>query len=47
MGKTILLVTHSMGSVKKYCDRVILLNKGEKEAEGQPAEMIDLYKKFL
>lgn len=47
MGKTILLVTHSMGSVKKYCDRVILLNRGEKEAEGQPAEMIDLYKKIL
>ena len=47
IGKTILLVTHSMGSVKKYCDRVILLNKGKKEAEGEPAEMIDLYKKIL
>lgn len=47
MGKTILLVTHSMGSVMKYCDRVILLNHGEKQAEGKPAEMIDLYKKLL
>ncbi len=46
-GKTILLVTHSMGSVLRYCDRVILLNKGEKLAEGTPADMVDLYKKVL
>lgn len=47
MGKTILLVSHSMSSINKYCDKVILLNKGVKEAEGKPAEMIDLYKKLL
>ncbi len=46
-GKTILLVTHSLSSVLKYCDRVILLDKGKKLAEGNPAEMIDLYKKLL
>ena len=28
-GTTILMVTHDMGSVIKYCDKVILLNKGE------------------
>lgn len=33
-GTTILMVTHDMGSVIKYCDKVILLNKGEFLAEG-------------
>ncbi len=46
-GKTILLVTHSLGTVAKYCDRAIILDKGEKLAEGEPTEMIDLYKKVL
>ena len=46
-GTTILLVTHDMGSVMKYCDKVVLLNKGSKVAEGKPGEMVDLYKKIL
>ncbi len=28
-GTTILMVTHDMGSIIKYCDKVVLLNKGE------------------
>ena len=47
MGRTLLFVSHDLGSVNKYCDRAILLNKGEKLAEGSPKEMIDLYKKVL
>lgn len=47
LGKTILFVSHDLGSISKYCDRVVLLNKGKKEAEGAPKEMIDLYKKLL
>ena len=27
-GKTILFVSHDLSSIAKYCDRVILLNKG-------------------
>jgi teichoic acid transport system ATP-binding protein len=46
-GTTILMVTHDLGSVMKYCDRVVLINKGEKIAEGKPGEMVDLYKKIL
>lgn len=46
-GKTILLVSHDLSSVKKYCDRVVLLDKGSKLAEGEPYDMIDLYKKVL
>ena len=46
-GKTILFVSHDLSSISKYCDRVILLNKGEKLAEGEPKEIVDLYKKVL
>lgn len=46
-GKTILFVSHDLGSIAKYCDRVVLLNKGRKMDEGIPADMIDLYKKLL
>lgn len=46
-GTTILLVTHDMGSIIKYCDRVVLLNKGNFVDYGAPGEMVDLYKKIL
>ena len=46
-GTTILMVTHDMGSIIKYCDRVVLLNKGEFIAEGAPGHIVDLYKKIL
>ena len=41
-GTTILMVTHDMGSIIKYCDRVVLLNKGEFVAEGAPGRMVDM-----
>lgn len=47
MGKTILFVSHDLNSVAKYCDRVVLLNKGTKLAEGTPREMVDMYKRLL
>lgn len=46
-GTTILMVTHDMGSIIKYCDKVVLLNKGEFIAEGTAGHMVDLYKKIL
>ncbi|MCI8669070.1 MAG: ABC transporter ATP-binding protein [Lachnospiraceae bacterium] len=46
-GKTILFVTHDMGSVMKYCNRAIIFNAGSIVAQGNPAEMIDIYKKIL
>ena len=47
MGKTILFVSHDLSSISKYCDRVILLNKGVKMAEGAPKRIVDLYKQVL
>lgn len=47
LGKTILFVSHDLGSITKYCDRAILLNKGVKIFEGTPKETVDIYKKVL
>ena len=47
MGKTILFVSHDLSSIAKYCDRVVLLNKGTKLGEGTPKQMIDIYKQVL
>lgn len=46
-GKTILFVSHDLGSISRYCDRVILLNKGEKMEEGSPKKVINLYKRLI
>lgn len=46
-GTTIVMVTHDMGSIIKYCDKVVLLNKGEFIAEGRAGKIVDLYKKIL
>ena len=46
-GKTIVFVSHDLSSISKYCDRVVLLNKGIKRAEGSPKDMVNLYKKIL
>ncbi len=46
-GKTVLFVSHDLSSISKYCDRVIVLNKGVKLGEGAPKQMIDLYKQVL
>lgn len=45
-GTTILFVSHDLSSINKYCDRAVLMNKGNKIAEGIPKDMIDLYKKY-
>ncbi len=42
-GKTILLVTHDMGSVERFCHRAILLERGELVAAGDPHEVATRY----
>ena len=46
-GRTVLFVSHDLSSISKYCDRVVLLNQGEKLGEGDPKRMIDLYEQVL
>ena len=45
MGKTIMIVSHDLSSIAKYCDRVVLLNQGIKLGEGAQKEMIDDFKR--
>ena len=42
-GKTILLVTHSLGLVERFCDEAVWLDHGEKKAHGDPKRVIDTY----
>ncbi len=46
-GKTILIVSHDLSSISKYCDRVVLLHKGNLLDQGSPKAMVDLYKQLL
>lgn len=41
--KTIILVTHDMDSVRKYCNRAILIDKGEIKVIGSPDEVANQY----
>ena len=43
--KTIVIVSHSLGSVKKLCDRAIWLYNGEIRKDGDTKEVIDEYLK--
>jgi ABC-type polysaccharide/polyol phosphate transport system ATPase subunit len=42
-GKTILLVTHSLGLVERFCDDAVWLDHGQKLAEGDPKRVIGAY----
>jgi ABC-type polysaccharide/polyol phosphate transport system ATPase subunit len=42
-GKTIIHVSHQMDSIKKYCDRVMLLDKGKVVKIGTPDEVLAEY----
>ena len=42
-GKTIVFVTHDLGSVRKFCDRVLYLNNGEEVLMGETDIVVDNY----
>ena len=41
------MVSHSMNTVKLFCNKAILLNKGEIAFQGEPEEAIAIYEKML
>jgi len=45
-GKTIVFVSHNMDVVKRFCDRVILINDAEIEYEGKPEKATAEYDKL-
>ena len=42
-GRTILFVTHDMGAVERFCDRAMLIEKGEIDEIGPPDEVARRY----
>ncbi len=42
-GKTILLVTHSLGLVERFCDEALWLNAGQVRADGDPMRVVGEY----
>jgi ABC-type multidrug transport system ATPase subunit len=43
LGKTILLVTHALGLVERFCDEALWLDAGRVRAQGDPRRVIDAY----
>lgn len=46
-GATIVLVSHNLSLVQGLCKRVLLVNKGEIQAEGSPEEVIPYYQNII
>src|SRR5260370_21198778 len=44
-GRTIVFVTHSLGTVTDICNRAYLLYKGDLAAEGDPTEVVEDYRR--
>ena len=44
--QTVILVTHSMENIRKFCDRAILIEAGKIIKEGDPKEVADAYTKL-
>jgi ABC-type polysaccharide/polyol phosphate transport system ATPase subunit len=42
-GKTILLVTHSLNLIERFCDEAVWLDAGQKKADGDPKRVVDAY----
>jgi hypothetical protein len=42
-GKTILFVTHDMGAVERFCDRALLIERGEIKIIGEPDRVASHY----
>ncbi len=45
--QTVILVTHSMEDVRRFCDRAILIEQGKIIEEGDPNKVADAYNKIL
>jgi len=46
-GRTVVLVTHDVGSVNLYCDRCLLLDHGKLHADGSPSDVTALYRRMM
>ena len=42
-GKTILLVTHGLGTVQQFCDEAVWLDEGKVRGQGDPRRVVHMY----
>jgi ABC-type polysaccharide/polyol phosphate transport system ATPase subunit len=45
--RTIVLVSHALGSIQELCDSAIWMHKGELRMQDEPSAVVDAYTKFL
>ncbi len=45
-GSTVLIVSHSVGTIKEHCNKVIWIEKGVQKMVGSPKEVCDAYAKL-
>ena len=45
--RTILLVSHALGSIEQLCDEAIWMHKGEMRMWDEPHAVVDAYAKFI
>ena len=45
--RTVLIVSHSLGTLKKLCNKVLWLHDGEIKKIGDPEEIISEYEEFM
>lgn len=46
-GKTMIFVSHSLGQMKKFCDKILWLEFGKVKAYGDVADIMPIYEEFL
>ena len=46
-GRTIVLVSHALGTIQDLCDTAVWMHKGELKQQGDPQDVIDAYTAFL
>lgn len=46
-GRTIVLVSHSLGQIQEFCDRTVLLDHGDVAFDGDPSEAVRLFRSLL
>lgn len=46
-GAAVVLVSHDLGLIKKYCNKAIWLDEGIKKSEGNPKEVVEEYLKAI
>ena len=46
-GRTIVLVSHALGTIADLCDAAVWMHKGELQMQGEPQDVIDAYTQFL